>query len=157
MISILENVTKKFIATDFPLHSRTHPLKSFNTSRLQCYIKRDDELGIYGSKIRKFSSLITYLLQQDIDEAVVIGGAHSNHVMGISQLLIEKNIKPRLFLCEARQTPMKGNALLTQLLVPENQIRWISRQQWKDVHEMAKTYANEQSSQKKVFVVPEGG
>lgn len=157
MISYLEKVTQKFLIADLPRHSRIHPLQSFHTSPLQCYIKRDDELGLMGSKMRKFSSLITYMLQKQIDEAVVIGGANSNHVLGITQLLIEKNIKPRLFLCESKQEKLKGNALLTKLLVPENQIQWIERQQWQRVHELALVYANEQPIGKKVFIIPEGG
>lgn len=157
MLSFLDKITKKFITHDFPYHSRVHLLKSFNTPGLQCFIKRDDELGLTGSKIRKFSSLLSHILQHEFDETVVIGGANSNHVLGMTQLLIENRIRPQLFLCKARQEKPQGNALLTQLLVPENQIQWIARHEWEGVDALANEYARQQSSEKKVFVIPEGG
>lgn len=157
MLAILEKTIKNYIFSDFPCHSRVHPLKSFATPQLKAYIKRDDELGLSGSKMRKFSSLIAHMLQQKVDQAIVIGGANSNHILGISQLLIENGIEPKLFLCQARQETLKGNAVLTKLLVPESQIQWIERQQWPKAYDIAKAYVVEKSASKKIFIVPEGG
>ena len=151
----LQHFANSHLFTDYPLRSRIHPLKSYNTDDLQCYIKRDDELGLMGSKVRKFSSLISYLIHNQIQKAVVIGGLHSNHVLGITQLLIENRISPQLFLCESHQPLEKGNALLTRQLVDAEKIQWISRSQWTRVDELAQEYAKEQKE--KTFVIPEGG
>lgn len=155
MLSVLEKNIKNTILSEFVVTSRVHPLRSFFTHDANCYVKRDDELGLMGSKLRKFSSLLAYLLKEQADEAVVIGSAQSNHVLGISQLLIEKGIKPKLFLCETKQDHLKGNALLTKILVPESQIQWISRNEWPQVYELALNYASQQS--RKICVISEGG
>lgn len=152
-LSALNRAIKKFTSADFPDHSRLHPLKTLHNT----YLKRDDELGLSGSKMRKFNSLITYLLQEGIEEAVVIGGLNSNHVLGITQLLIEKGIQPKLFLGESKQDILKGNAILTKLLVAENQIQWISRSEWPKVLDKATIYVDEQGSKRRICIIPEGG
>ncbi len=148
---------QEFLTPQISLHSRVHSLPSFHTQQVQCYIKRDDELGLMGSKMRKFSSLIAYLLKENIDEALVIGGLNSNHVLGITQLLIENRIQPHLFLNESNQEKLKGNALLIKLLVQEQHIQWIPRHEWTNVQEKAQSYIRENSSTKKIAMIPEGG
>lgn len=156
MLFTLEEVVQQYIKLDFPLHSRIHKLKSYSSSHLHCYIKRDDELGLMGSKTRKFSSLMTFLIHQKAKTAIVIGGINSNHVLGISQLLIENQIQPFLFLCKSHQQRLKGNALLTQLLVPKHQIHWIERQDWPTVYKAALDFADLQGNQS-TYIIPEGG
>lgn len=152
--SLLEEKIKK-ITTYIP-HSRVHPLKTLNTPLALCKVKRDDELGfgISGSKWRKYTSLIPYLLRHNCQQAVVVGGAYSNHVLGISQLLIENRIKPKLFLLGDSKAKRQGNSLLTSLLVPESQIRWIARKDWPQVE----TFANEyiQNNKLRTMLIPEG-
>ena len=148
---------KLIAATSFIPHSRVHPLKTFNTPSAVSKVKRDDELGfgISGSKLRKYTSLIPYLLTHRYQEAVVIGSAYSNHVLGISQLLIENRIKPVLFLLGDQSIQRQGNLLLTALLVPESQWHWISRTQWPRVETLAADYV--QQSQLLTLLIPEGG
>ncbi len=140
----------------YPNHSRLHPLKSFHFPHTAIYIKREDELGfgITGSKIRKYRSLIPYLLSQDIEEVLVIGSAYSNHVLGISQLLIENNLNPILLLRGDPTRELKGNAFLTTLLVEKNSIHWFSKSQWATVHNYAKHYI--QQTNRRCFILPEG-
>lgn len=154
MISQIEKNIKKFLHPDFILKSRIHKLKSFDTPVLKTFVKRDDELGMMGSKMRKFSSIIAYLLEHAYKEVLVIGGANSNHVLGITQLLIENEITPRLFLCETHQESIKGNGLLTKLLVPSKQILWIPRKQWHQVEELANDF---KCSKQSIFILKEGG
>lgn len=138
---------------DYPAHSRIHDLKSY----AQCYVKRDDELGfgISGSKIRKYRTLIPYLINNDYDEVVVIGSAYSNHVLGFVQLLIENQIEPTLFLRGDPKRELIGNALLTSLFVREDSIHWFSKDEWHTVHAKANDFAANQKN--KTFVLPEGG
>ena len=79
---------------------------------INCFVKRDDELGfgISGSKIRKYRSLIPWLIQKGIEEVVIIGSSCSNHVLGLSQLLIENKLKPTLFLKGDPSYSLKGIA-----------------------------------------------
>lgn len=141
--------------TSYIPHSRTHALKTFNFPSTTSFVKRDDELGfgISGSKWRKYTSLIPYLTGHNYQEAVVIGGAYSNHVLGISQLLIENRIKPTLFLLGNPTIKLQGNLLLTSLLVPESQVHWISRKNWPDVEALAQSYIENNDS---IIVIPEG-
>lgn len=155
----LENLLQPLLKEDFPSHSRVHPLRTFSSEMFSAYVKRDDELGfgITGAKIRKYHSLIPFLLSRGVEEVVAIGGAHSNNIVGISQLLIEKGIKPTLFLRASVSPKLQGNALLTSLLVQDSDIHWISRDEWHNVEKEAVEYASSQSAKdKNVFVLPEG-
>jgi 1-aminocyclopropane-1-carboxylate deaminase/D-cysteine desulfhydrase-like pyridoxal-dependent ACC family enzyme len=136
----------------YATQSRVHPLRSF---RKGIFIKRDDELGfgISGTKIRKYRTLIPYLIKQHPKEVVVIGGAHSNNVLGLSQLLLENGLKPVLFLRESGNKKPIGNSLLTRMLVPAQDIHWIARKDWEQVNELAEAYARSKSN---VSIIPEG-
>ena len=104
---------------DYPVTSRVHALRSFGKN---WFVKRDDELGfsISGTKFRKYRTLIPYLRQ--FKEVVVTGGAFSNHVLGITQLLIENGIIPKLVLTGSPPKNSVGNYLFLQALVPS--IAW---------------------------------
>ncbi len=140
----------------YPLHSRIHPLKTFGDSQTPCFVKREDELGfgISGFKIRKYSSLIPHLLANKITEAILIGGAYSNNIVGLTQLLIENSIQPMLFLHGDTETKKIGNFLLSSLMVSNDSIHWINRNEWPNVQEIAELYAKKQSKQ--TMIIQEG-
>lgn len=140
----------------YPNQSRIHPLRSFLFDQAACFVKREDELGfaLSGSKARKYRTLIPDLLQKEVKEAVVIGSAYSNHVLSLTQLLIENDCLPTLFLRGDPQRDLKGNALLTSLLVPVSSIHWFSKAEWKDIETLADRYVNAKSH--KIQVIPEG-
>lgn len=142
--------------TSYIPHSRVHVLKTFNGPLATSQVKRDDELGfgISGSKWRKYISLIPHLLNKHYQEAVVIGSSYSNHVLGISQLLIENRIKPTLFLLGDRSRKRQGNLLLTSLLVPESQIQWFSHQDWPQIETFAANYIRDNPL--RTALIPEG-
>lgn len=137
-------------------HSRVHSLKTFNTSLAGCSVKRDDELGfgVSGSKKRKYVSLIPYLLKNKYQEVIVVGGAYSNHVLSMCQLLIENSIKPTLFLLGNSTMNYKGNLLLTSLLVPKSQVHWISRKDWPQVQTLTDNYIR--TNELNAISIPEG-
>lgn len=141
---------------DYPIHSRIHPLRSLTFPSTQCYVKRDDELGfgISGSKIRKYRSLIPFLLSHHIQEVIIIGSAYSNHVLSFIQLLIENGLKFTLFLRGDPDRPLQGNALLTSLFILPSSVHWISQSDWKNVELLAQSYASKQSHS--TFVLLEG-
>ncbi len=140
-------------------HSRVHPIRSFSTSLVQCFIKRDDELScsISGSKIRKYLSLIPNVKKRGVDQVILIGGASSNNVLGLTQLLIENGLKPVLFLRQAGCDQIRGNRLFIEILVDKSQIHWIDRKEWGHVDLIANRYAEEQEEKGvSSFVIPEG-
>jgi 1-aminocyclopropane-1-carboxylate deaminase/D-cysteine desulfhydrase-like pyridoxal-dependent ACC family enzyme len=141
----------------YPVHSRVHALRSFIFPHATCFVKRDDELGfgISGSKIRKYRSLIPWLVNQGIQEVVIIGSAYSNHVLSVQQLLIENGVRPTLFLRGDPHRPLQGNLLLTSLFVSPTSIHWFSKTEWQHVEEQAHAYARQQPHP--TFVLPEGG
>lgn len=146
-IEILEKALSKTPQCDYPFHSRVHKMHSFPKN---VYVKREDELGfgIAGSKIRKYRTLIPYLKGNRIQEVALIGGAHSNHILSFSQLLIENAIQPFLFLRGEASPLIQGNHFLLRLLVPKTQIQWISRKEWPAALEIA--------SRSHSCVLPEG-
>ncbi len=150
----LSEALTAFEFADYPTQSRCHPLNSFPKG---CFVKRDDELGfgVAGSKIRKYSSLIPHLLKNNYEEALLIGGPNSNHIVGFSQLLIENRIIPRLFLRKAADEIVRGNALLTSLLVDTSQVHWVSRMDWSNVENIVNEF--QQSHPLKSCIIPEGG
>lgn len=136
---------------NYPCTSRVHPLRSFWGSTT-CYVKREDELGfgISGSKFRKYRTLIPFL--KDYLEVIVLGGPFSNHVLGITQLLIENQIRPTLFLKGRMPIQSVGNFFFLQKLISPSSIHWISNRDWPLVHEIAQEYANERDH---AFILPE--
>lgn len=147
--------TKNEKIADYSLHSRIHALKFLETNHLKMFVKREDELSctISGSKIRKYVSLIPDLLAQSITHVGLIGGHHSNHVLGLSQLLIENNITPILFTLK-NHTNKKGNALLINCLISENNRIEIARNQWDQAEEIALDYFSKTAFNYRI--VPEG-
>jgi 1-aminocyclopropane-1-carboxylate deaminase/D-cysteine desulfhydrase-like pyridoxal-dependent ACC family enzyme len=137
--------------------SRIHPLKFISKPHSAIYIKRDDELGfgISGTKLRKYESLLVHIKQQSIKHAVLIGGAYSNNIVGLTQLLIEQDVVPYLFL-RGDQAPLyKGNFLLISLLVPAEQIYWVKRADWEQVTTGAQAFLQSLPTNASLLI-PEG-
>jgi 1-aminocyclopropane-1-carboxylate deaminase/D-cysteine desulfhydrase-like pyridoxal-dependent ACC family enzyme len=141
---------------NFMPHSRIHLIKSISKPGAQIYIKRDDELGfgITGTKLRKYQSLLYYIKNQGIKHAVLIGGAYSNNIVSLSQLLIEQGVVTHLFLRGDRVPAYKGNFLLTSLLIPSERIYWLKRDEWEKAESQAQALARKLPSPS--IVIPEG-
>jgi len=157
----MENTTKlkqliKPLA-DYNSHSRIHKLKTIGTEALECYVKRDDELsfGISGSKLRKYLSLIPFLLSKKIEQAVLIGGCQSNNILSLGQLLLENGIEPQLFLLGNPDHALEGNFLLTRLMLPEANFHWLNRKDWPEVEKLAQNYC-QTISPRRSYLIPEG-
>jgi 1-aminocyclopropane-1-carboxylate deaminase/D-cysteine desulfhydrase-like pyridoxal-dependent ACC family enzyme len=147
---------------NFHLQSRIHPLKKYIllAEGRRIFVKRDDELssGITGSKLRKYASLIPYILVGSYDEVVVIGSSQSNNVIGLLQLFIENGIPCRLFLLKANEEKLQGNTLWLSLLNEgKDSTEWITREEWAQVNSRADEYAKLQSAKGiRIFIVREG-
>ena len=153
----VEEACRLDAAESFNLQSRIHRLQWFDRSDI--WVKRDDELsfGVSGTKLRKHASIIPVLKQEEIDEVVVIGGANSNNVLSAAQTLTENGIKIIPFLL-GPPSQKQGNSRLLSLFVDDEDIHWISRQQWTERETQINNYVDGKKGQGiKIFVLPEGG
>ena len=153
----IEKACRLDTAESFNLQSRIHRLQWFDRSDI--WVKRDDELsfGVSGTKLRKHASIIPVLKQEEIDEVVVIGGANSNNVLSAAQTLTENGIKIIPFLL-GPPSQKQGNSRLLSLFVDDEDIHWISRQQWTERETQINNYVDGKKGQGiKIFVLPEGG
>ena len=135
--------------------SRVHVLPSFSAPTRTVYTLREDEssFGISGYKKRKLASLFHHVAAHPYQELIVIGGAYSNHVVGILQLAREQRIPVKLLLKETPHKPTAGNFFLLSLLAHPEEIHWIDAQGWPKRNQVAATLIERPPG----FVVPEGG
>ena len=126
------------------LSSRVHKLNSFPSDGVTCYVKRDDELGcgISGSKLRKYASLIPYLLEKDISHLIIIAGPQSNNLLAALQIARELQLQVTAFLIKPRSLEIQGNFKLSLLFLNEQEIIWVDRDEWPNVEGMAQNYLN---------------
>lgn len=150
-MQILNHVLSSFTLEPYFLQSRLHRLRHFGTEQL--FLKRDDELsfGVSGSKLRKYASLLPYLKSQNFSKLILTGNIYSNHILGFTQLAIQKQIPLEAYL-KGDPSQVKGNALYTRLLLPLEKIHWVHKTQ--DPYEVA---CQHYRSTGDVFVLPEGG
>jgi 1-aminocyclopropane-1-carboxylate deaminase len=142
--------------------SRSHPLTGYLSAHPEAplYIKREDELaaGVVGTKWRKYLSLLPALESKGIDEVILIGSAHSNNVMGLSQLLIQRGFGVTALIKQPGDRRPSGNYLLLRLLLPEERIRLVNHEDWPQVEGVAQALADDFTRQgKRSLVIPEGG
>lgn len=155
-LELLKNRIQSCGSMHYKMHSRIHPMPNFSlNSKVHCFVKRDDELGfgISGNKLRKYNSLLSYLIEKEHEEAVLLGGPHSNNLLSLTQLLIENQIKPTLFLRGTKPACSQGNFLLLQMLLPESSMRWIPRKEWENIEIEIAKYLEDKP---KCIAIPEG-
>ena len=140
---------------DLLYSSRIHRLRSFSTPQTPVFLKREDEssFGISGYKKRKFASLIPFLLQKQFEEVWLIGGAHSNHIIGAVQLLNEQGIPFKLALKKPAYPSVRGNSFLLALLTQPEDILWVENHEWDRVEEIVQR----RIQYIKGICIPEGG
>ncbi len=147
---------KTFTYSNFPYSSRIHLLNCFNAINKTVYVKRDDELGfgISGSKIRKYLSLIPYLLNNKYEIVVLKGGLQSNNILSAVQILIEHKIRPIILIPEHKhKTKPLGNHLFTRMFLNDDNIIYYSQ----DENEAILKYQEKmQAAGKKVLILNEG-
>ncbi len=155
-IEQLQSICQEKVSHLFQLTSRAHRLRVSPHSQIDCYVKREDELsfGISGSKLRKYASLLPYCAQCGMEVAIV-GSPFSNHVLSITQLLIEWGLPFTLFLQGPPPSKKQGNFFFLSWLYPESSIVWVDSVPLKLTPEW--TYSLEKQQNKSFFWVPIGG
>ncbi|KTD55731.1 1-aminocyclopropane-1-carboxylate deaminase [Legionella santicrucis] len=126
------------------LSSRVHRLNHFPEDDVVCYVKRDDELscGVSGSKLRKYASLLPFLIEQKIRHLIIIAGPQSNNLLAVLQLAREFQFKVTAFLIQPWKLELQGNYKLSRLFLEEEEIVWVARDKWPQVNELAFNYLN---------------
>jgi 1-aminocyclopropane-1-carboxylate deaminase len=137
--------------------TRVSPWRSLGPQAPSIYLKHEDEgrFAITANKLRKFASILPQLREAGIRQAVVIGSANSNNVVAACQLLLQEGIRPLPFL---KKTAAAGtNQFLLRLLVDESDWQLIDHQDWRQVHEIAAIFVQEQYSMGvPTFLITEG-
>ncbi len=138
-------------------HSRIHRVRSFDTANSEVYLKREDEsgFGISGYKRRKYASLLPFLLKKKYEKVFIIGGAYSNHVHGVSQLVKEAGLAVHAFLKAPHNPALKGNLFLNRLILSDEEITWVSTEEWSDI--LSSTVEIASRDAQHTYVIPEGG
>lgn len=144
------------VESPWGLHSRVHLLNHFPHEFGDCYVKRDDELacGISGTKLRKYASLVPALLAKGTKRLVIIAGTNSNNLLSALQVARENQWQVTAFLLKPWSIENKGNFKLSRMFLNEEDIKWIDRNDWFRVEELAQQYINEQTE--KCFLLTEG-
>lgn len=138
------------------LSSRVHKLNHFPNKDVECYVKRDDELGcgINGSKLRKYAALVPFFKKTGKKHLIIIAGPQSNNLLAALQIARELNLIVTAFLIKPWKLEIKGNFNLSQLFLSENEIIWVQRNQWLNVDNMAEEYL--QLLKEPGFILSEG-
>lgn len=138
------------------LSSRVHKLNHFPNEGVQCYVKRDDELGcgISGSKLRKYSSLMPYLMGNGVKHLFIIAGPQSNNLLAALQMAREFQFKVTALLLKPRNQVIQGNFRLSSLFLHKDEIIWIDRDSWSEVEDIA--YKHLKTLNEPGYVLKEG-
>lgn len=138
------------------LHSRVHKLNAFPNHYVQCYVKRDDELGcgISGTKLRKYAGLIPFFKENLIAHLIIIAGPQSNNLLAALQVARELQLKVTVFLLKPKNPVIQGNFKLSLLFINEEDLVWVERGNWHAVEELAREYCR--TLNESAFVLNEG-
>ncbi|RUR08272.1 pyridoxal-phosphate dependent enzyme [Legionella sp. km772] len=138
------------------LTSRVHQLQSFSTPKFNCYVKRDDELscGISGTKLRKYSSIVPFLVKEEVEHLIIIAGPQSNNLLAALQIARELQLKVTAFLLKPKHGLIQGNFKLSLMFLEEKDIVWIERSSWFEVELLALDYLKTQ--ERCSFILNEG-
>ena len=137
---------------DFVSASRIQRLRN---GRGSVCVKREDEsgFGISGCKRRKYASLIPWLVKENPDKVIIIGGENSNNVVGLLQMFLSFGTPYQLYLKAQKGGTPKGNSALVRLLTDWETVRIVENTEWEGVEILAKT----ENASGNTIVIPEGG
>lgn len=126
------------------------------------WVLRDDELGgFWGSKYRKYSSIIRHCIKENITHIICTGGINSNNLAAAAVLCTEFKINMIAFAIDDHHTSantVTGNRLILQTALPPDQLLVVPRSEKSSVSEQMKNLsAKLTAAGKKNLVLEEGG
>lgn len=141
--------------------TRGHWLRYGEQLGTKIWIKRDDHTGseLSGNKVRKLEYLMAEAMQQQATHVITCGGEQSNHARATALAAAQLGIKCVLVLRTdnpGQPPPPTANILLDRLAGAE--LRWISRQAWRDRNKLLAEEADRvRAAGGRPYVIPEGG
>lgn len=158
--SLLDTVSELYSRSPLSLHSRAYRAPWLDSPGLEFFVKRDDELGgvFGGSKVRKYVSMLSFMVQGNCNVAALLGSLRSNNVYACGAYLLENNITPYAFL---RITESKAHMEvyhgLVQMLFGRERASYIERSRWTNVRTIVAKWKSEQvRSGVNVYIIEEG-
>lgn len=140
--------------------TRIHKTRLSHKLNTDVWLKREDEssFGISGPKMRKYASILPFIEENLFRKVVLMGGAYSNHLVSLPQLLISRGIETHLFMRGEKELKINGNQLWIRLLNKPQNLHWISRSDWANADEIIAEFAERHRSEgSSVLCIPEGG
>jgi 1-aminocyclopropane-1-carboxylate deaminase/D-cysteine desulfhydrase-like pyridoxal-dependent ACC family enzyme len=140
----------------------SEPLGISNSSERNIWILRDDELGgFWGTKCRKFYSIIEYCLAEDVTHIICTGGINSNSIAAAAVLCREAGIVVTAFAVDDHsddsQAP-RGNRLIIRTAIPPERLIIVPRNEKQSITERMQAAArNYELNGSKVLILEEGG
>lgn len=119
-------------------------------------MKREDELpgAIRGNKLRKYHTIIPYLLTHRIERLIIIGGPQSNNLLAALQIAREYQFEVTALLLKPWSELNQGNFCNSSLFLKKTDIIWVERHEWSEVESMAEKIAA--NSNERCFILLEG-
>ena len=110
---------------------------------------------ITGSKLRKYNTLIPYLIEKKFTQVLIAATAHSNHLLAISQLVKQHSINATYLIKGQANREKIGNSLLSSLIINYEQVHWLSQTDWQNIEKYIESNFNTHDLH--TFYLPEGG
>lgn len=157
--------------TGFNLASRVTALKAgrpnltglnLEDPERSLWILRDDELGgFWGTKYRKYASIIEHCQQENISEIICTGGINSNNLAAASLLCKEFGINVTVLAIEdhvSHLTPPTGNRLIIKTALSPERLILIPRSEKNTVMERMSGLSEQlRKAGKKTLILEDGG
>jgi 1-aminocyclopropane-1-carboxylate deaminase/D-cysteine desulfhydrase-like pyridoxal-dependent ACC family enzyme len=126
------------------------------------WVLRDDELGgFWGTKYRKFYSIIQHCLAENIGHIICTGGINSNSIAAAAILCREFGISVTAFAVDDHfddSQPPSGNRLIIRTAIPPDQLMIVPRAEKRRISELMQEAAKtDELKGKKVLILEEGG
>jgi 1-aminocyclopropane-1-carboxylate deaminase len=150
------------------LQSRVTPLRSLETCGIppsadrHIWVLRDDELGgFWGTKHRKFQSIIHNCLEENISQIICTGGINSNSIAAAAILCREAGLGVTAFAVDDHsddsQAP-RGNRLIIRTAIAPDRLFIVPRDERQSIPERMRERAREyELSGTKSLILEEGG
>lgn len=123
---------------------------------VEIWIKRDDVIhdAISGNKYRKLKYNLDYIQENDINEVITFGGAHSNHIDAVAHICQLENLKCTGLIRGDENSQLSPTLL--RALDKGMKIQFVSRSNYKKRND--KDYlAHLRNLFPGAFIIPEGG
>lgn len=129
----------------------------------ELWVLRDDELGgMWGTKFRKYASIIEHCKTNNISDVIATGGVNSNNLAAAAIILKEHGIQLTAFAVQDhddQQGKLSGNRMIIRTAIPSQHLKIVPRNEKQLIPSLMAEYAENLRIQhgKQSMVLEEGG